>query len=241
MNSDGWFVTAAHNVTLMHEKVQQAEATQEHMAAAEKIRRRRDLDRRAKQKRLRQLGSINTSDPASVIINSGGVEGWFVETAHVIGEVDLAVAKIGNFNMSAVAGLEPMTLRGGDVRPGELLCRIGYPFHQPQVDKEGTRITVSNLLPAPMFANEALVSRYMEFPGGGKWIETSTPGLPGQSGGPLLDERGMLCGIQCNTQPYPMDLNGVSQPQYYLVGRCVHVETIRSALTAHGVDFTSEK
>jgi hypothetical protein len=35
-----------------------------------------------------------------------------------------------------------------------------------------------------------------------KWIETSSPGLKGQSGGPLLDERGTIWGVQSNTFSY---------------------------------------
>ena len=34
------------------------------------------------------------------------------------------------------------------------------------------------------------------------WMETSSPGLGGPSGGPVVDEYGLVCGIQVNTQAW---------------------------------------
>lgn len=56
-----------------------------------------------------------------------------------------------------------------------------------------------DVFPVTMFANEALVGRFVLLESG-KWIETSSPGLLGQSGGPLVGTDGLIRGMQVNTR-----------------------------------------
>ena len=58
------------------------------------------------------------------------------------------------------------------------------------------------------------------------WIETSSPDLKGQSGGPLFDENGLICGIQVNTYLYLLDFYGIGSNQSLNVGRAVRSDTI---------------
>ena len=92
----------------------------------------------------------------------------------------------------------------------------------------------------PLFVNEALVSRFAVLQSGGMWIETSSPGLRGQSGGPLVDVNGNVCGIQVNTYHYPLDFQGIARDQFLNVGRAVHVESVTAFLKSEKINFTSE-
>ena len=132
-------------------------------------------------------------------------------------------------------------LRIRDVEQGELLCRVGYPFvegiHLDWTEVDGFKF--SNLFPMPVFVNEALVSRFLQIPQG-LLIETSSPGLKGQSGGPLLDVDGNVCGLQVSTAHYPLDFEGKGRNQVLNVGRAVHVNAICSALDDHAVTYYRE-
>ena len=101
-----------------------------------------------------------------------------------------------------------------EVEQGELLCRLGYPF----VDSVGPTwsknkgFAFTNLFPVPQFVNEALVSRFVQL-NAGVWIETNSPGLKGQSGGPLADSDSYICGVQVNTGHYSLGFKGKGRNQ----------------------------
>ena len=119
----------------------------------------------------------------------------------------------------------------------QLLCRAGFPFVEkyPVWDQNKNNFEFENVFPVPMFVNEAFVSRYLG-KASGVWIETSSPGLKGQSGGPLLDRHGYVCGMQVNTKSYPLNFKG-TENQFLHVGRAVHVASIRKALYDFKIRF----
>jgi hypothetical protein len=67
-----------------------------------------------------------------------------------------------------------------------------------------------------------------------KSIETSNPGLLGQSGGPIFDQKGVIWGIQTSTVSYELDLN-TAEKQYYNVGVGCHAETVIGLMEKQGV------
>ena len=132
-----------------------------------------------------------------------GVTQASLSKAFVHDELDIGVGKLKGY--TTPSGYKFPQFRVREVEQGELLCRIGYPFIdsiRPTWSRE-KGFSFTNLFPVPMFANEALVSRFAKL-NTGKWIETSSPGLKGQSGGPLVDSDGYICGIQVNTGHYPL-------------------------------------
>jgi hypothetical protein len=77
-----------------------------------------------------------------------------------------------------------------------------------------------------------------------RWIETSSPGLRGQSGGPIIDPQGSIWGIQSNTASYPLGFDppvpgrpGVTHHQFLNVGRGVHPDTIFGFLNQLGIKY----
>jgi hypothetical protein len=98
--------------------------------------------------------------------------------------------------------------------PGVSLARLGYPFQpvNPTWDDTQNRFKLPLTTLPPVFLNEGVLSRMidLQFPNEPpspfplRWIETSSPGLKGQSGGPIFDVEGTVWGIQSNTLPYPL-------------------------------------
>ncbi len=77
------------------------------------------------------------------------------------------------------------------------------------------------------------------------WIETSSPGLRGQSGGPVFDTAGRVWGIQSMTRHLPLGFSpsikkdGVTvvENQFINLGWCAHVQAIMNFLDQHGIKY----
>ena len=87
------------------------------------------------------------------------------------------------------------------------LCRLGFPFREVKVtyDEAADQFGIPQGGLA-YFPIEGIYTRSFDsgIPAGTKyhiaWIETSSPGLRGQSGGPIYDTKGRVWGIQSRTQ-----------------------------------------
>ena len=121
------------------------------------------------------------------------------------------------------------------MQAGELLCRTGYSLLEDKlaVKWDGTGFA-ANAAP-PLFVNSGLVSRFIN-QGDLRIIELDSPGLRGQSGGPLFDEEGRICGMQFRTTHYPLGFNTNPQERYH-VGQAIDVSTLRAFLDGNGIDY----
>lgn len=107
-------------------------------------------------------------------------------------------------------------------------------------------------LPIPLFPMEGIYTR--EVVAGKskdgkydiKFIETSSPGLRGQSGGPIFDTEGSIWALQSHTSHLPLGFspkinkNGkeVEENQFLNVGRGVHIELIVNFLRENVIKHT---
>ena len=155
------------------------------------------------------------------------------------GKSDIGVLKLKNFSLPE--NITPVTFRSGEVEAGELLCRVGFPFvDDVQINSLSNEdFEIVNLFPVPLFVNEAMVSRFNQTPNA-RFIETSSPGLKGQSGGPLVDVNGYVCGMQISTSHYPLGFTGKGRNQVLNVGRAVHLDTILAFLDAQNIPHQRE-
>ena len=84
-------------------------------------------------------------------------------------------------------------------------------------------------------------------------IELSTPGLRGQSGGPLFDKDGIVCGMQSGTnhlhlgfdmKNFEYKTNGrtikVTNQPFIHMGHCVHIDIIKNFLRENNIKFYEE-
>ncbi len=100
---------------------------------------------------------------------------------------------------------------------GQSVCKLGYAF--PNIDffeynKDNNMISIKEnaSLELPLFPMDGIVTRHINLDTGTNiynnvWFETSSPGLKGQSGGPIFGPDGLVYGIQSFTVHMDLDFN----------------------------------
>jgi Trypsin-like peptidase domain len=167
---------------------------------------------------------------------------------------DLAIIRFKGFTQKLYKGFSSF-IKDESVKQGKSLCRLGFPFpeftnyhYNYQADEiEWTREGNSN---SPSFPIDGIVTRLISQYGKIGGIEMSTPGLRGQSGGPLFDKNGLIYGMQSSTRHLHLgfDLENfeiqsvgstkkVTNTPFLHVGQCIHAEVIKSFLTENKVSF----
>jgi hypothetical protein len=167
---------------------------------------------------------------------------------------DIGVCRLEPFDPEAICAVPVLrdTLRA-PIEQGMSVCRLGFPFCDVPAtyDTDRDEFTFDErAFPVPRFALDGIVARFnRRFGDDGTtsalYIETSTPGLRGQSGGPLLDTAGRVCGVQSHTAHidlgfdarYPTDVGTVTERQFLNVGTATHVDEVRAMLDAVGVKY----
>jgi hypothetical protein len=238
LNDEGWIITAQHVIKEL-ERLTAAEAKTRALEKQGAPKINPALSRPER----RRLANAHGPKPDDIDRWSvwWGVDGVQLEpnSVHGIETVDLAVGKLTPFNKNHFPGFPVFKKTTNEFESGVSLCRLGFPFYdiQPTFDP-ATGFHLTNM-PLPVFANEGVLSRAHEFvmldattgkpvPPGPfplKNIETSSPGIRGQSGGPIFDTEGVVWAMQTATASYDLDL-GTREKQYYHVGIGVHAATI---------------
>jgi hypothetical protein len=171
--------------------------------------------------------------------------------------LDLAIIEFKGFNQVFYQSHARFITDNSKIQQGRSLCRIGFPFpefnnfrHNPQTDDiEWTNTGNPN---SPSFPLDGIITRFVGDPNLGiTGIEMSTPGLRGQSGGPLFDTDGNVYGMQFATNHLHLGFdmkdaeiitNGkksrVSNYPFLHVGLCVHVNKIREFLDQHNIKYS---
>lgn len=171
--------------------------------------------------------------------------------------MDIAVGKLEPFDPEWVR--EYPVLRDPEhLRIGTSVCRAGYPFvnitstwDEPTKSFRIPRLPIKEI----MFPNEGIHTRTVDR-GRSKegdfrrlYVETSSPGLKGQSGGPIFDREGRVYAMQVETMHLPLgfhptveyDGRTVVENQFLNVGLGVHVGTIRDVLDSRGIRYDAEE
>ena len=176
---------------------------------------------------------------------------------HVHPTLDLAILEFKGFTKILYVSHATLLKDSSKIKQGKYLCRIGFPFpefnnfkHNPENDDiEWTTTGNPN---SPTFPIDGIVTRFVGTPADGiSGIEMSTPGLRGQSGGPLFDREGIIYGMQSATNHLHLgfDLKDkelvtdgkktkVSNYPFLHVGISVHVDKIKDFLNLHKIDFS---
>lgn len=142
------------------------------------------------------------------------------------------------------------------LKQGKSICRLGFPFpeftnftYDAATDSIDWR--QAGQTGTPQFPIEGMLTRHLLGTGGMVvGFELSTPGLKGQRGGPAFDVDGRVWGMQSQTMHLDLDFdvdqevirNGekkkVKDSAFLHVGRCVHVDVLKSFMRQHNVAFT---
>ena len=169
---------------------------------------------------------------------------------------DVAIIKFQGFEKLPYIGYQVFIKDSSIIKQGKFLCRLGFPFpefsnfhyNEEKDDIEWTKDCKND---SPRFPIEGMITRgVVDVNGAKKGIEMSTPGLRGQSGGPLFDQNGVVYGMQSSTHHLHLGfdikdkeiregskLKKVSNHPFLHLGNCVHVDVIKSFLKEHNIKF----
>jgi len=242
LNDEGWFATAAHVISphmVWRRHATEIAAYQEAIAAS-------------RTERGKAKGAKDLRPNPDWIVNQSfwwGSDGPQMVTVHVREGADLAVGRLSPFEPRP-GQIYPEIVNPARLRPGTSLCRLGYPFHQLQTEWDAAAnrfVLPSGMLPPPLFPIEGIFTRQVRKPGDDKavFIETSSPGLRGQSGGPVFDAQGRLWGIQSRTHHLDLGFSpqarsgghAVREHQFLNVGLAVHPAELVSLLDEQGIVY----
>ena len=226
----------------------------------------------ADQNKIKEINEINAnrrSDPAApnneikldknLLTNHSFWWGWDgvrLTEAYVNRQMDLAIGRLEPFNPEWVKEY-PVFIDPDHAVRGRSLCRMGFAFLEIKSDfnEKMNAFCIPKIdVDRAFFPNEGIhtrtIDRGVSKDGGYRmeYIETSSPGLKGQSGCPILDTNGRIYALQVQTSHLPLgfhpiaeyDGNSVVENQFMNLGLGISVRTIRQVLDARGVKYSAE-
>lgn len=244
LNDDGWIMTAGHifdSYTIFQ----------------------------GDQNKIREVDSVNANrrpgspevplrkDPKWLTNHSfwWGWDGVRLTDAYVNRMLDFTVGRLQPFKPEMISRYP--TIRDPEtLRPGTSICRLGFPFSniESEFDSALDAFRIKRgVLPLPLFPNDGIHTRNV-MNGVAKdnyemlYVETSTPGLKGQSGGPIFDKDGNIYALQVQTAHFPLgfqpvievDGKRVVENQFINVGLGVHPKTILRVLRDRNVKYSMQ-
>ena len=245
VNPEGWVLTAGHVLALIRSQQAAVQAFRARPAAAPDAPRKSGwLARR----RNRKCPAEEAPDPEVVRDHSvwWGTDGATLHDVTLDAANDLAVGRLQPFDPQQISYYPVFKRPDADYRPGRSLCRLGFSFHDivPTYDEARQAFLLpADSVPLPLFPFEGMLVRMLRGPAPtaengelGTFIETSTPGLRGQSGGPIFDSNGTIWALQSHTRHYPLGFK--PEPHQFLnVGVGVHAEPILRLLDRLGLEY----
>jgi len=236
LNNEGWVITVAHLFNSFF-------AFQQHREEIKQYRRK-------KFKKIRRIKANS-----KWVTNHSiwwGRDGVRLRDIKILPEGDLAIGRLEPFDSSWFSTFPVFKNPTSNLDIGTSLCKLGYPFYKIEAtfDETNDRFNLApNALPIPRFPIEGIYTRNIiagrsrddkyEI----KLLETSSPGLRGQSGGPIFDVNGTVWAIQSRTTHFPLgfspkikkDNKEVEENQFLNVGLGIHPELIVAFLQNNNV------
>lgn len=252
INEEGWIITVAHLLESFFAHQQHAQEIADYDRQAQAIQQDGKFDGKQKRKRIGRL----KTNPKWITAHSlwCSRDGVNLHDVKVFPEGDLLLGRLDPFDPKMV-GAYPIFKDPSTLREGTSLCKLGFPFHKIEAtyDESKKAFELSpGALPLPRFPIEGIYTRNViagksrdgkyEI----KFLETSSPGLRGQSGGPIFDIKGTVWAVQSRTTHFPLgfspkvEKNGreVEEHQFLNVGWGVHPELVVSFLKDNGIKFS---
>ena len=168
---------------------------------------------------------------------------------------DLSILIFEDFRNPAYESFAYFIKDSSTLKQGKFLCRLGFPFPEftnfkYNENNDDIEWTTEGLTHAPRFPIEGMLTRHLANEDKIWGVEMSTPGLRGQSGGPLFDSNGNIAGVQSSTHHLHLGFdmknveykaNGrtikVTTQPFLHAGQCIHVDVIKDFLKANNVKY----
>lgn len=251
INKEGWILTAAHLIEPIY-------TFNAHLKEMQKFSKSRmAIDQHPTLSPNAKLQKKKETQPNSRWITN--ISHWWGNDNHkikqfkIFKENDIAIGKIENYDPDFCKHY-PVFKDPSKLKIGTSVCKLGFPFFNVKAtfnkQLKGFQFDRS-ILPIPRFPIDGIVTRY-HYPGTSKvtklnirYMETSSPGLRGQSGGPLFDVEGRVMGIQSHTRHLPLGFSPkikkgdqeFEENQFLNVGVGAHVQSIIEFLDQQGVSY----
>lgn len=245
LNEEGWIITAGH----MFDSFVKFQGDQN------KIREVNELNASKRTKQQSSLSNPVKSDPEWLTNHSfwWGHDGVNLVNAFIDRQIDICIGRLNPFDPKWVEEY-PVFRDPESLRPGTSLCRLGFPFAhiESEFDEKSNAFRIKKgVLPLTLYPNDGIHTRNAH-KGKSKegnfdmlYVETSSPGLRGQSGGPIYDREGRIYAMQVQTAHIPLgfqptaEFEGkrVVENQFINVGIGIHTKTIQTILRHHNVKF----
>jgi hypothetical protein len=168
---------------------------------------------------------------------------------------DLAIIKLHGYLNLSYKNYAVFLKDENKIQQGRSLCRLGYPFpefsnYKYNPKKDDIEWTDEGQPGTPRFPIDGIITRHLLDSNNIVAIELSTPGLRGQSGGPLFDVDGKIYGMQSTTSHLHLGFDikeveisdgsktrKVSNYPFLHLGACVHARIIKSFLKENNIKF----
>lgn len=241
INDDGWFITVAHIFDLSKKLDYSEPLVSKYTQEVDQIQQNNSLTETDKINRINKL----EKDPDWLTDLSywWGMDDAEIKNVAFLEENDLVIGRLKNFDLSTIESY-PVFKNPENLKPGTSLCKLGFPFHDITATYNAEKHNFElceGAVPVPRFPIEGIYTRdnFEEDDTTGKvglFLETSSPGLPGQSGGPIFDINGNVWAIQSKTRSFSLDF-GTNTEQYFNVGLGVHPKVIVDFLRQNDIEF----
>ena len=259
INEEGYAITCRHVAEIIVNSGAVQQNYNQFMAEYRKV--MRDPQQKQHLKRLEQkyglaLGSVITQkmDFIKCFDNLTHID----VTYHT--KYDLALLRFRTTGKAHYGRPAEFIADGQIPKQGKSLCRLGYPFAEftnyrynseiDDIEWDGTMPKVT-----PAFPIDGILTRYIGDETGQAFaLEMSTPGLVGQSGGPLFDTKGVVYGMQQSTRHLHLGFDmvnrdvwvgthraKVSNHPFLHVGVCISADIIKDFLRQQNVKFYQAK
>jgi hypothetical protein len=171
---------------------------------------------------------------------------------------DLAIVQLKGFNEIKYEGFARFLKDTSKIEQGKYLCRLGFPFPEfnnfkYEESQDDIQFDPSKRAIVPIFPIDGIVTRNIVENNELMGIEMSTPGLRGQSGGPLFDENGIVYGMQQSTKHLHLgfdiedkellikgEMKKINDYAFLHLGQCIRVDVIKDFLDKNQVKFYEE-
>jgi hypothetical protein len=253
VNRDGWFLSAWHVNKMIADLTTAKGSYVAYLSMLSQIRGDATVSEAEKKRRQKKLHR-----PANDAVANWSVWWSFdgVQAVEITGipDADLMLGRLTPFDPALIRSYPTFRDVSTPLRPATSLCRLGFPFPSVAVTFDSTKQQFafaqgSTLAMFPIdgiFTRQVMVSQN---PAGyqNAFIETSSPGLRGQSGGPIFDVNATVWGIQSQTKhlslgfdpvapvPAGSKVPGSKEHQFLNVGWGTHPATIAGLLKEKGV------
>jgi hypothetical protein len=257
VNEDGFAVTCRH----VARQILYANSIYENYVkfSGELRKFERDPGLQTQRQMLESKYRINNETPIRILFNFiNCVSAYKSLTIHLHPTQDLAIVQFRDFDSIQYAGHARFIKDTRVIKQGRYLCRFGYPFpeftnYRYNKDINDIEWIKTGRIHTPGFPIDGIVTRHIGDNNEVTGIEMSTPGLRGQSGGPLFDRSGLIYGLQSSTRHLHLGFDQinrevmtdgqrkrVSNYPFLNVGQCVHADVIKQFLREKKVDFYEE-